>query len=164
MTHNPLPPTAAVRRREAILREFALEFPGTHEDFPWGHRAIKIGKKAFVFLVADGDGLSLSLKLTTSHTNALDQTFAVPTGYGLGKSGWVTATFAPHEEPPLEMLRAWIDESFRAIAPKTVVKGLGGAATDAKVAKPARKAQRKPSARATPARKKAARKQPARKR
>ena len=50
--------------------------------------------------------------------------FAKPTGYGLGKSGWVTATFAAGDEPPVEMFKAWIDESYRAQAPKKLVKSL----------------------------------------
>jgi hypothetical protein len=48
---------------------------------------------------------------------ALGLPFVTPTGYGLGKSGWVTATFGAKQRPNLPMLRQWIDESFRAIAP-----------------------------------------------
>jgi hypothetical protein len=47
--------------------------------------------------------------------------FAKPTEYGLGKSGWVTADFSNGEPPPLELLKAWIDESYRAQAPKKLV-------------------------------------------
>jgi predicted DNA-binding protein (MmcQ/YjbR family) len=50
--------------------------------------------------------------------------FAEPTPYGLGKSGWVTATFEPSAKPPVAFLKAWIDESYRAVAPKTLVKKL----------------------------------------
>jgi predicted DNA-binding protein (MmcQ/YjbR family) len=51
--------------------------------------------------------------------------FASPTGYGLGKSGWITARFGKKDKVPLGLLEAWIDESYRAIAPKAVVKSLG---------------------------------------
>ena len=44
-----------------------------------------------------------------------------PTGYGLGKSGWVSVQFAPREKPPMDLMRAWIDESYRAVAPKKLV-------------------------------------------
>ncbi len=44
--------------------------------------------------------------------------------YGLGKYGWITAFFKYAEEFPLEMLHYWLDESFRAVAPKTIVKSL----------------------------------------
>jgi predicted DNA-binding protein (MmcQ/YjbR family) len=74
--------------------------------------------KTFVFLALDEEGLSLSAKLPLSGVAALALPFASPTGYGLGKSGWVTARFAAGDEVPLELLHEWLDESYRAIAPK----------------------------------------------
>ena len=56
------------------------------------------------------------------HEFALDLPFTAPTGYGLGKSGWVTATFGPKDKPPLDYLRHWIAESYRAVAPKKLLK------------------------------------------
>ncbi len=111
------------------LRAFALKLPGAHEDFPWGERVAKVGGKVFVFLgkPAGKGGLSLAVKLPVSSSDALDLPFTAPTGYGLGKSGWVTATFAPGEEPPVEILTAWIEESYRAVAPKKLVAELDGA-------------------------------------
>lgn len=56
--------------------------------------------------------------------------FSSPTAYGLGKSGWVTATFALKDAPPVDLLKAWIDESYRAQAPKKLIAQLdtdGGA-------------------------------------
>ena len=50
--------------------------------------------------------------------------FTEPTGYGLGKSGWVSAKFPPAEKLPLDLLKAWIDESYRAQAPKKLVASL----------------------------------------
>jgi hypothetical protein len=47
-----------------------------------------------------------------------------PTGYGLGKAGWVTARFGPRAKPPLDVLRKWIDESYRAVAPAKLLKEL----------------------------------------
>jgi predicted DNA-binding protein (MmcQ/YjbR family) len=107
---------------EAVLRRFALSFPDTHEDFPWGHSAFKVRGKAFLFLSRDGGKLNLSMKLPHSREFALDRPFAAPTGYGLGKAGWVTASFEPGEEIPLDLLEHWVGESFRAIAPKRLLK------------------------------------------
>ena len=42
----------------------------------------------------------------------------------LGKSGWVTATFHKGDRPPFDILKSWIDESYRAIAPKKLSKKL----------------------------------------
>jgi predicted DNA-binding protein (MmcQ/YjbR family) len=111
---------------ELELRDFAMTYPESHEDHPWGHRAIKVKAKAFVFLGGDKNTkeLSISVKLPQSRDMATDLPFAEPTGYGLGKSGWITARFAKAGEVPLELLKKWIDESYRAIAPKKLVKTL----------------------------------------
>ena len=77
-----------------------------------------------MFLGRPENGLSLSVKLPGSASMALGLPFASPTGYGLGKSGWVTASFGPRERPPVELLKHWIDESYRAVAPKRLVDTL----------------------------------------
>jgi len=88
--------------------------------------------------------LTFSVKLPDSGEGMLDQDYAEPTGYGLGKSGWVTLTVDganPLTEPDLCAL---IEESYRAVAPKTLVKELDarGAATKPKAARPARPARK----------------------
>ncbi len=99
---------APTNRDEAALRKFALGFPETVEEFPWDHRAFKVKKKTFLFLAVDESGLSLSVKLPESRGVALTLPFAQPTGYGLGKSGWVTASFPKGKKPPLDLLKEWI--------------------------------------------------------
>lgn len=113
----------------AELRDAALAYPESHEDFPWGHSAIKIRTKVFVFLFLDPAGaqLTMSAKLPQSSEVALLLPFATPTGYGLAKSGWVTASFRPGDEVPVDLLRSWIDESYRAIAPAKLAKQLPSA-------------------------------------
>jgi len=109
---------------ELELRDYAMSLPEATEDFPWGHRAIKVKKKAFVFLGGEKNmtELSMSVKLPQSRDMANDLPFAEPTGYGLGKSGWVTARFTKVADVPMDLLRAWIGESYRAIAPKKLSK------------------------------------------
>ena len=109
------------------LREYALSFPGATEDFPWGERVAKVKGKVFVFLGADpvpGGPIGFSVKLPASGQDALDLPFTKPTGYGLGKSGWVSATFETKDDPPLEILKEWIRESYCAVAPKKLVAEL----------------------------------------
>jgi predicted DNA-binding protein (MmcQ/YjbR family) len=120
-------PKKTLESLELALRDIAMQYPEAHEDHPWGHRAIKVGKKAFVFLGGEKDTkeLSMSVKLPQSRDMAADLPFAEPTGYGLGKSGWVTARFTKVSDVPVDLLRAWIDESYRAIAPKKLIKTLG---------------------------------------
>ncbi len=111
----------------ATLRRFALTFPGAHEDFPWGEAVIKVKAKVFVFLGHRDrldDEVSMSMKLPESGPFVLDRGWGKPTGYGLGKSGWVTITLAGGDRPPLAALRDWIEESYRAVAPKKLIKEL----------------------------------------
>ena len=126
------------RSAASLLREFALRYPEAREDFPWGERVVKVKDKVFVFLGRDEEGdVGVSVKLPSSGLLALALPFAAPTGYGLGKSGWVTARFGPKEKPPLQVLRAWIDESYRAVAPKKLVAGLPGGVPPRAAKKPA---------------------------
>jgi predicted DNA-binding protein (MmcQ/YjbR family) len=103
----------------------ALAYPEAYEEMPWGHHAIKVKGKAFVFLAADEAAVSLSAKLPSSAGVALQLPFASPTEYGLGRSGWVTARFPRSARLPVDILEMWIEESYRALAPKRVVAQLG---------------------------------------
>jgi predicted DNA-binding protein (MmcQ/YjbR family) len=103
---------------EMAIRKYALGMPEATEDFPWGHRAFRVGKKVFLFLAWDDGVFSLTAKLPQSQMMALALPFAEPTGYGMAKSGWVTARFSRRDKVPVDLLRLWIDESYRAIAPK----------------------------------------------
>jgi len=83
---------------------------------------VKVRGKTFLFTRNDATGLHLSVKLPLSREFALEYPFTQPTGYGLGRSGWVSASFAPGEMPPIDVLEAWIGESYRAVAPKKLLK------------------------------------------
>jgi len=107
-----------------MLRELALSYPDTRETHPWGECAIKVRDKTFLFLRDDAQELSLSVKLVASHAAALAHAYTEPTHYGLGKSGWVTARFKAGARIPAARLQAWIDESYRNVAPKRAVSAL----------------------------------------
>jgi predicted DNA-binding protein (MmcQ/YjbR family) len=121
------------------LRDYGLALPGAHLKSPWpGHKDLAVNDKTFAYLTVEGEPFQISCKLPSSSAMALMLPFTKPTEYGLGKSGWVSANFENHE-PSVEMLKAWIDESYRAQAPKRLVKELDGGAAAAP-AKPKRKA------------------------
>jgi hypothetical protein len=112
----------AVRRK---LKKLGLAYPEAHGKSPWpGHDDLAVRNKTFAYLSAEGEPLSISCKLPLTGQMALTLPFTNPTGYGLGKSGWVTATFDPKQTPPLDLLENWIDESYRAQAPKKLVATL----------------------------------------
>lgn len=109
---------------EAALRNLALAYPGAAEEFPWGHRAIKVKAKIFLILAQNDGALSVTMKLPDSARYALTQPYSQPTGYGLGRSGWVTCRFRPGDEAPMDLLEEWLAESYRAVAPKKHVLAL----------------------------------------
>jgi len=82
---------------------------------------IKVRNKIFVFL---GDG-SVGVKLTHSNQAALGLPTVRPMAYGLGRSGWVTVDLSKAKKPRVELIKAWIDESYRAVAPKALLARLG---------------------------------------
>ncbi len=106
------------------LRAAALAYPGAVEEFPWGDRVFKVNKKIFVFVTLHEGTLYVTAKLPASGPMALLLPFASPTGYNLGKSGWVTAQFTQARDVPVDLMLAWMDESYRAVAPKKLVDTL----------------------------------------
>ncbi|HJZ93653.1 MAG TPA: MmcQ/YjbR family DNA-binding protein [Gemmataceae bacterium] len=122
-----MPPRKPQARAEMALRDYAMTYPQATEDFPWDHRAIKVKGKMFLILSGPEGILNVTVKLPESGPHALGLPFTEPTGYGLGKSGWVTASFWAKDTVPLEMIREWIDESYRAVAPRRLVAALEGA-------------------------------------
>ncbi|WP_437475842.1 MmcQ/YjbR family DNA-binding protein [Sorangium sp. So ce1014] len=114
----------------ARLRDAALAYPEAVEEFPWGDRVAKVRGKIFVFLNTHEGKLRVTAKLPQSGEAALMLPFAEPTGYNLGKSGWVTARFGPKDRVPEAMLLEWIEESYRAVAPKRALRALDDAAPE----------------------------------
>lgn len=105
---------------------FALRLPEAWKDHPWGETVVKVAKKVFVFFGVEGGlgDFGMCVKLPDSGPQVLKRAYAEPAGYGLGKSGWVVVKFHEGDDVPLADVRAWIVESYRAVAPKKLSKQL----------------------------------------
>lgn len=113
---------AELRRQ---LLDYALSLPEAYLDHPWGEDVVKVRKKIVVFFgMPDGSEYptGMTVKLVESQPLALAQPGVEPSGYNLGKSGWVTVRFGPGL--PYEVLREWIDESYRTVAPRALAAQL----------------------------------------
>ena len=107
------------------LLEFALSLPETFADQPWEDDTVaKVRKKIFVFFGGPASKM-MTVKLAESHAHALSIDGAKPSAYGLGKSGWVTVPLRA-DGVDAGLLREWIEESYRIVAPKTLVARLDG--------------------------------------
>lgn len=116
-----------------ILRqvlEFSLGLPGAYENHPWDETVVKVNKKVFVFLGSEESPMwpAMTVKLRDSHEQALAIPGTEPTGYGLGKSGWVTIPFRTRL-PPVGVLTDLVEESYRLVAPKRLVAELDQSTT-----------------------------------
>ena len=133
------------RTDDAVLKElraFGLAYPGAHTKSPWpGHLDLAVNDKTFAYLSIEGEPFGISCKLPRSSSIALMLPFAKPTAYGLGKSGWVSATPPAGQPVPVDLFKEWIDESYRAQAPKKLVAELDGAPAAARKPAPRKKAR-----------------------
>ena len=116
------------RRQWDAVRGFALGFPAALEDFPWGIPVIKVatGSKwppVFLWLGRrDARDQAVYVKLTDSYEQAIAVAHATPTTMsGVGRFGRLTI---PLPTPKLELLFDWVDESYRAVAPKRLIAEL----------------------------------------
>jgi predicted DNA-binding protein (MmcQ/YjbR family) len=110
--------------RDKVLA-FALSLPETTLERPWeDDEVVKVRGKIFVFLGPPGSR-RLSVKLAESHAHALAIDGAEPTGYGLGRAGWVTVPYRAGGVS-LPVLRDWVEESYRIRAPKRLLAVLDG--------------------------------------
>jgi predicted DNA-binding protein (MmcQ/YjbR family) len=103
---------------ERALVRFAPAFPEAVEDWPWEERVIKVRGKIFAFLGMVEGTLRVGVKLPVSAEMALTLPFVQPSGYGLARTGWVTARYTARQKPDVDLLKGWIDQSYRAVAPK----------------------------------------------
>ncbi len=124
----------SVKQAEKKLITFALNYPEAVLQHPWGHDAVKVRGKMFAAFggAENPKAFSMTVKLPVSSEMALTLAWAEPTGYGLGKSGWVTARLAAGSDVDLDTMKGWIDQSYRAVAPKALVKPLAAIAPKAR--------------------------------
>jgi len=124
----------SVKQAEKKLIAFALTYPEAVLEHPWGHDAVKVRGKMFATFggAESPKAFSMTVKLPVSSEMALTFPWVGPTGYGLGKSGWVTARLTAGGDVDFETMKGWIDQSYRAVAPRALVKTLAAIAPEAR--------------------------------
>ena len=115
-------------RHWIAARDFALGLPSAVEDFPWGVPVVKVatGSKwppVFLWLgKRDAAEPAVYVKLTGSYEQAVALAGAIPTTMsGVGRWGRLTI---PLPAPDLGLLLDWVEESYRAVAPKRLIAEL----------------------------------------
>jgi predicted DNA-binding protein (MmcQ/YjbR family) len=98
------------------IRELALSFPETYEDWPWGHPVFKVGDNKMFALMSDGQAsVSLTVKLTPEEREIALHMPNVDVARYVGRYGWVTVQVT--DEESLENALEWLRESYWLKAP-----------------------------------------------
>jgi len=115
---------AGLKTVKTDLRKYALTFPETREDHPWGENVAKVKGKVFVFFGMDDDASDgvMGVKLTRSLLYARSLPHVEPSGYGLGKSGWCNVKKPARGAVDMTLMKEWIAESYEAVAPKKITR------------------------------------------
>ena len=112
------------------LESFALSMPEAWFDTPWDEsRVSKVRKQIFAFY-GDQDTPSIGVKLVDSLDHARSLPGATEMTYGLGQHGWTNILITGLEEDDVDLLHDLMEESYRLIAPKSLIRQLDAELTD----------------------------------
>jgi len=108
-----------MQRLEAI----ALALPeATRVDIEaWdGEPTFRVRKKNFVFTDPEATGISVKLPKEEAEAVVATEPGAQPTGYGLGRHGWVSIDLGP--SPDWDQVTEWVRTSYTMVAPKALAR------------------------------------------
>ena len=90
-----------------------------------GEPTFRVRGKNFVF--TDQTALGISVKLPKEEAAAVVATDegAEPTGYGLGRHGWVSVTIGGDaDDPRWQQVEEWVRTSYTLVAPKSLARSV----------------------------------------
>jgi predicted DNA-binding protein (MmcQ/YjbR family) len=88
-----------------------------------GEPTFRVGGKNFVFASADGTRISLKLSKDEAAAVVATDPQAAPTGYGLGRHGWVSVTLERRpSKARWQEVEEWIRTSYSLIAPRRLAR------------------------------------------
>ncbi|MDG1187340.1 MAG: MmcQ/YjbR family DNA-binding protein [Ilumatobacter sp.] len=109
------------KRLQDELEGFALSLPEAWFDTPWDEsRVTKVRKQIFAFY-GDQDAPSIGVRLVESLNVAMALPGASAMSYGMGDDGWTNVPIPGLDDSATDMLHRFIEESFRSIAPRTLI-------------------------------------------
>lgn len=84
-----------------------------------GEPTFRVRNKNFVFASSDGSGFTAKLPKDEATAVCESDPLVVPTGYGLGRHGWVSVDIEPDtSEERWQQIAEWVHTSFTLVAPK----------------------------------------------
>ena len=105
------------------VRAIALGYPEVHEavdDF--GHTSFRVRDKPLIMLGEDQRGFWVNFKVLLETQDFLIQTGRFEKSAYIGQHGWTV--LHPEAEPDWDEINDLIDEAYRRVAPKALLKKL----------------------------------------
>ncbi len=88
-----------------------------------GEPTFRVRGKNFIFTNAEATGLSVKLPKEEAEAVVATDDLAEPTGYGLGRHGWVSVDVGEDaDEDRWRQIEEWVRTSYTLVAPKTLAK------------------------------------------
>ena len=90
----------------------------------WGDEpTFRVNGKNFIFAAQDGRGLSVKLPKEEAEAVVATDERCTPTGYGLGRHGWVSISLEDDvEDVDWTEIAEWIESSYLLVAPKRLTR------------------------------------------
>ncbi len=92
----------------------------------WGDEpTFRVRGKNFIFCAQDARGLSVKLSKEEAEAVVATDPAAEPTGYGLGRHGWVSITLpARPSAARWQEVEEWVRTSYTLVAPKRLARAV----------------------------------------
>ena len=88
-----------------------------------GEPTFRVRGKNFIFTDAEATGISVKLSKAEADAVVATDPEASPTGYGLGRHGWVSVTIPPDaDDARWDQVEEWVRTSYCLVAPKTLAR------------------------------------------
>ena len=88
-----------------------------------GEPTFRVGGKNFVFTSPDASSISVKLPLDEAAAVVATDPYASPTGYGLGRHGWVSVSLRGRlSAARWREVEEWVRTSYSLVAPRRLAK------------------------------------------
>ncbi|WP_372365198.1 MmcQ/YjbR family DNA-binding protein [Candidatus Uabimicrobium sp. HlEnr_7] len=102
------------------IRECILQYPEVQESTVCNRISFKVNKKNVVFVGEKNNDLMVKLESSLPQIEKLEKKY--PENYKVGKHGWTTIVLSGENPPSFSVIREWLDESYRLLTPKKLLK------------------------------------------
>jgi predicted DNA-binding protein (MmcQ/YjbR family) len=87
-----------------------------------GEPTFRVRGKNFVFAALDASGISVKLSKEEAEAVVATDSLAEPTGYGLGRHGWVSVAIGKASADRWQQIEEWVRTSYTLVAPKRLAR------------------------------------------